>query len=211
MKKEEGDTRGQTPGSPSDSRTASQPEVVRAPAPNRLTFDEVAAASLSRANRWHVGGVTDWSAMEWAAAMAGEAGEACNAAKKLKRIDDGLKNINTEEGRSLTDRKLACHQVAKEVADTFIYGMLLVAAVDEDLAATLIEVFNKKSEEYGFPERLVAPAAPRAAEKVRGTDSCANCRHWRKHHTVAGCVAIDSGGACPCREFASPGDREEQP
>jgi NTP pyrophosphatase (non-canonical NTP hydrolase) len=120
-----------------------------------LTFAQLTAANLSRVQRWHPEkGLADWSPLEWAGAMAGEAGEACNAAKKLKRIDIGTANINTEPGRSLTDRQRACKQVAKEVADTVIYGALLVAAVGEDLGAAVIEVFNRKSEEYGFPERL---------------------------------------------------------
>jgi NTP pyrophosphatase (non-canonical NTP hydrolase) len=130
------------------------------PAQPPLTFAELSAVNLQRVQRWHPEkGIADWSPLEWAGAMAGEAGEACNAAKKLKRIDIGTKNINLEPGRSLTDRQLACKQVAKEVADTVIYGSLLVAAVGEDFGATIVEVFNQKSEEYGFPERL-AEATP---------------------------------------------------
>jgi NTP pyrophosphatase (non-canonical NTP hydrolase) len=119
-----------------------------------LTFNELVEANLSRVVRWHPGGLHEWSPLEWAGAMAGEAGEACNAAKKLKRIDGQLANINREEGRSLTDRRAACQQIAKEVADTIIYGVLLASAVGEDLEAALIDVFNRKSEEYGVPERL---------------------------------------------------------
>jgi NTP pyrophosphatase (non-canonical NTP hydrolase) len=128
-----------------------------------LTFDDLVQANLSRVVRWHPGGLHEWSPLEWAGAMAGEAGEACNAAKKLKRIDGQLANINHEAGRSLTERQSACRQIAKEVADTIIYGALLVSAADEDLGATIVEVFNRKSEEYGFPERLRAcPEEPAA-------------------------------------------------
>ena len=119
-----------------------------------LTIQELVAANLSRVVRWHPGGLHEWSALEWAGAMAGEVGEACNAAKKLKRIDGNIQNINHEAGRSLTERSVATKQIAKEVADTFIYGALLVAVVGEDLEAAIVDVFNKKSEEYGFPERL---------------------------------------------------------
>ena len=132
-----------------------------------LTIADLVAANLSRVVRWHPKGLTDWSPLEWAGAMCGEAGEAANAAKKLKRIDGNLQNINHEEGRSLTDRKVAAKQVAKEVADTIIYGVLLVASVGEDLPSTIAEVFNAKSEEYGFPERLrAALAAPRACPRA---------------------------------------------
>lgn len=138
-----------------------------------LTFQELIDANCSRVNRWHPAGLGEWSALEWAGAMAGEAGEACNAAKKLKRIDSKLANINTEPGRSLTERNVATKQIAKEVADTIIYGALLAKAVGEDLAATIVEVFNAKSEEYGFPERLGAsraasdPAPPPAEPEGR--------------------------------------------
>ncbi len=42
----------------------------------------------------------------------------------------------------------------KEVADTILYAVLVAARVGVDLQQVLREVFNKKSEEYGFPERL---------------------------------------------------------
>lgn len=135
-----------------------------------LTFRQLSTANLSRVRRWHPSGLSEWSPLEWAGAMAGEAGEACNAAKKLKRIDGELANINLEEGRSLTNREAACHQVVKEVCDTIIYGALLVQAVGGDLETTLVEVFNRKSEEYGFPERLPLPSAPTPATSEEEED-----------------------------------------
>lgn len=118
-----------------------------------LTIDEIVGASVSRANRWHKGGMEEWSALEWAGAMCGEAGEAANAAKKLKRIEDVIPSINEGE-RHFADASSVKAQVGKEVADTILYAVLLAARVKVDLEAVLIEVFNKKSEEYGFPERL---------------------------------------------------------
>lgn len=42
---------------------------------------------------------------------------------------------------------------AKEVADTILYGLLLMARVGVNMPEEVLrEVFNKKSEEYGFPE-----------------------------------------------------------
>lgn len=121
-----------------------------------LTLQELIAANLSRVTRWHP--LASWSPLEWAGAMCGEAGEAANAAKKLKRIEDQFANIDGRLfGQTLTlveqaemNRKL----IGKEVADTIIYGVLLCARVDVDLVAAIREAFNKKSEEYGFPERL---------------------------------------------------------
>lgn len=119
-----------------------------------MTINEIYAQSISRANRWHPEGLTEWSALEWAGAMAGEAGEAANAAKKLKRLDTHCMSIN-EEGRHFDNIEAAKAAVANEVADTILYGLCLLARIGcEDPEATLRNVFNTKSVEYGFPERL---------------------------------------------------------
>jgi len=119
-----------------------------------ITLLDLQVVNAARARRWHPHGVSDWSPLEWAAAMAGEAGEACNAAKKLKRIDDGIANINHEPGRAITDRKDACKKIGEEIADTIIYAVLLAEAVGIDIEMVVKAKFNQKSEEYGFPERL---------------------------------------------------------
>ena len=126
---------------------------------NGLQFAQIMAQSISRANRWHPGGITEWSALEWAGAMCGEAGECANAAKKLKRLEDGIKSINvndpdSETVRHFEDTETAKRVVGKEVADTILYAVLVAARCGVDLQRVLKEVFNKKSEEYGFPERL---------------------------------------------------------
>lgn len=119
-----------------------------------MTINTIYSVNLERATRWHKGNINDWSPLEWAAAMAGEAGEAANAAKKLKRMENALISIN-EQSRSYPDVDAACKAVAKEVADTIIYGLLLMARVGiTDPEAVIREVFNEKSVEYGFPERL---------------------------------------------------------
>ena len=122
-----------------------------------LTIEEIENASIARANRWHVNGIESWSPLEWAGAMAGEAGEACNAAKKLKRITDEIASIqNPAEERpyAITDEVAITKNIAKECADTILYAVLVCARIGIPLAPTLIEVFNTKSEEYGFPERI---------------------------------------------------------
>jgi NTP pyrophosphatase (non-canonical NTP hydrolase) len=119
----------------------------------RIDISALQQTSAERANRWHNGNMNEWNALEWAGAMAGEAGEACNAAKKLKRIEDGIPSINLADRdlRSEHDAKLA---VAKECADTIIYALLLIHRVGIDAECIIREVFNAKSEEYGFPERI---------------------------------------------------------
>ena len=122
---------------------------------NDLTLPFLQAMSVSRANRWHNGNMNDWSALEWAGAMCGEAGEAANAAKKLKRLEDRILSINLPE-RDLKTVKEARLKVAEECADTILYAVLLCARVGYNLhlQSILRDVFNRKSREYGFPERI---------------------------------------------------------
>lgn len=135
-----------------------------------LPINRIVATSIERAKRWHGGSIHQWSVLEWAGAMCGEAGECANAAKKLKRLQDGIASINandpdSETVRHFDDIDTAKRVVAKEVADTILYAVLVAAAVDvTDLEAVLREVFNRKSEEYGFPERLAALSAHAAEE-----------------------------------------------
>ena len=119
-----------------------------------MEINELFAKNVERCNRWHPGGIDEWSPLEWAGAMCGEAGEAANAAKKLKRVEARLQNINAP-GRSLIDVDTARVKVAEEVADTILYGLLLMARVGiSNPEEILAKVFNVKSEEYGFPERI---------------------------------------------------------
>lgn len=146
-------------------RYAERKSFTVAPAPQTwepmdgsLTIRFLQYINAKRAERWH--GLKSWSALEWAGAMAGEAGEACNAAKKLKRIEDGIANINLEDGRSLTDAQNASAAIVNEIADTVIYGVLLAERVGLDLEEAIRMKFNRKSEEYGFPERIPPNQAP---------------------------------------------------
>jgi NTP pyrophosphatase (non-canonical NTP hydrolase) len=119
-----------------------------------MSFAGLRAANASRCKRWHKGGLEEWSATDWATAVMGEAGEMCNAIKKLRRIETDALNIN-EPGRQFTDRKTAVESIAKEMGDTLIYMDLLAQRLGVDLEKSIIEVFNQKSEEYEFPERLI--------------------------------------------------------
>ena len=119
-----------------------------------MTINDLFETNVKRCAHWHPGGIEEWSPLEWAGAMAGEAGEAANAAKKLKRLDTSLPRINDGD-RHYADHEAAATAVAKEVADTIIYGLLLMARVGvTDPEAVIREVFNRKSDEYGFAEKL---------------------------------------------------------
>jgi len=92
-----------------------------------------------------------WSVMEWACAMAGEAGEACNVAKKIRRVEQEIAKSKVEIATPMEewDRRLA-----EECADVLIYLDLLCASRGIDLEAAVVAKFNKVSEAYGFEVRL---------------------------------------------------------
>jgi NTP pyrophosphatase (non-canonical NTP hydrolase) len=121
--------------------------------PVDLAFAALAAISRTRAARWHPGGIEEWAVERWSNAMAGEAGEACNAVKKLNRIEDGIASLG-EKGREYTEREEAIAKVLEELADVVIYADLLAQRVGGNLAAAVTSKFNVVSERYGFPERL---------------------------------------------------------
>jgi NTP pyrophosphatase (non-canonical NTP hydrolase) len=118
-----------------------------------LTFAQVTAVNVSRCDRWHKGGINDWTPERWMTATTGELGEAANALKKLFRIDDEIANIS-EADRQISTRQEAIDKIAEEVADTFIYLNLFACRLGIDLAAEVVKKFNTTSERYGFPERL---------------------------------------------------------
>jgi NTP pyrophosphatase (non-canonical NTP hydrolase) len=118
-----------------------------------LTFAAFSVVNGARCNRWHAGGLAEWSVTDWSNAVAGELGEACNAIKKLRRIETGAQNIN-DPGRQLTERDQAIAAIGAEIADTFIYLDLLAQRLGLSLEAEVVKKFNATSERYGFPERL---------------------------------------------------------
>jgi hypothetical protein len=116
-----------------------------------MNLAEFQKINAERGARWHGGDLNQWSLLEWAGAMCGEAGEAANYAKKIRRIDLDLPN---REAGIVKDDLLKLHlQMVKECADTIIYSLLLMSAAGADAEMIIREVFNQKSVEYGFPER----------------------------------------------------------
>lgn len=143
-----------------------------------ITLKVLQEMNRTRGQRWHRGGLENWSPLEWTGAMAGEGGEvsdavllflstalskhtgeACNAAKKLKRVEGELDNHDL---RNPMIRKVATPElakeyrdlIAKECADTIMYAVLTIDRIGADAQEVIRRVFNEKSEEYGFPERL---------------------------------------------------------
>jgi hypothetical protein len=107
--------------------------------------------TVSRAARWHHADINEWSILEWAACMAGEAGEATNFAKKVRRVETFTQSYKEEP---LDQLKMKC---AIEVIDTIIYAPVVLARLGltpVHFERLLREKFNQVSEEEGFPERL---------------------------------------------------------
>ena len=91
--------------------------------------------------------LTGWSLSDWMTAIAGEVGEAANVVKKLNRIRDGIPgNKETEEE---LERKLV-----NELADVFIYVDLMLQRLGVDPSWAVPIVFNAKSEQIGYKERI---------------------------------------------------------
>ena len=113
-----------------------------------LTFAEVAAINAARCVRWH-GPTTDaWTGADWSNAMCGEAGEAANVVKKLRRHETRTRPQGDPDEATLRDA------LGHEIADVILYAFLLADHYGINVAANVVEKFNIDSERQGFPERL---------------------------------------------------------
>lgn len=90
--------------------------------------------------------LNSWEYEQWTNALAGEAGEACNIAKKLLRLRQGVSGNKPHE----RDEKSLKFKLACEVADVMIYADLLIQALGYDTSELLRITFNKKSAELGY-------------------------------------------------------------
>lgn len=114
-----------------------------------LTFSELVSKSESRSKTWEDGKLK-WTLFEWAGAMAGEAGECCNFAKKRSRAMAGVSGqVNTQE-----NIKALTLSVAKEAADTLLYAIQVINQCGYPPEDIIRSVFNSKSLEIGAVERL---------------------------------------------------------
>lgn len=114
-----------------------------------MTFEKLRTVNHDRALIWHPRGLEDWSVSDWATAMAGEAGEVCNAVKKLRRIESG-----TVGAHGPFTREEAMTEIGKEVGDTVIYLDLLATRLGFSLEDLVRIVFNGVSDREGFAQRL---------------------------------------------------------
>jgi NTP pyrophosphatase (non-canonical NTP hydrolase) len=108
-----------------------------------LTFEELRSANVTRCEEvFH--GLDRWTPTDWATAVAGECGEACNEVKKLRRLDDADSSSDTP-----VERERLRLAIGKEIADLVIYADLLAARLGIDLGESIIEKFNEVSQRRG--------------------------------------------------------------
>jgi NTP pyrophosphatase (non-canonical NTP hydrolase) len=126
-----------------------------AQAPRALTFAALAEQNRTRVHRWHGPDSDPWSGADWSNAMCGEAGEAANVVKKLRRLETAIPD-GRYHGTTVTtvDRDELVHGLGDELADLLIYADLLAAHYGIDLEQHVRDKFNRVSEAQGFPERL---------------------------------------------------------
>jgi NTP pyrophosphatase (non-canonical NTP hydrolase) len=114
-----------------------------------LSFQRMRETNARRCIRWHPGGIEEWSVSDWGVAMAGEAGDVCDAIKKLRRIETGAENKS-----DIQTVEQAHEAIGIELADTVLYCDLLAQRLGINLDEFIKRKFNSVSEKYGFPERL---------------------------------------------------------
>ena len=114
-----------------------------------MTFGQFSEANRKRCE--HPRGfnhpLAGWSTSDWMTALVGEVGEAANVVKKLNRVRDGV------PGNKLSANELR-DQLRKELGDVFVYLDLMSQSLGFSIADAAAEVFNAKSEQIGYPEKL---------------------------------------------------------
>lgn len=116
-----------------------------------MNISEIQQINWRRAQAWHKG--QPWNALEWAGAMCGEAGEAANVAKKIRRIEQDLVG-NEASDHKITDADELRNKLGSEIAGTILYAMLLATSQGLDISTELRLEFNRKSRELGFPQTI---------------------------------------------------------
>lgn len=117
-----------------------------------LTFTQFTHVNTARCSAWHPGFPSPhsvWTGADWSNAMCGEAGEAANVVKKLRRIETG-----TAPGPSDPARPTLLTMLGAELADVLTYADLLATHYGIDLPGALISKFNQISARQQLPYTL---------------------------------------------------------
>lgn len=152
------------------------------------THDLYAAKSLTRAQRWHKGGLDEWSFTDWACALAGEVGELCNAIKKLRRVEDQIQGHDGDTPQP-PDVEHAMKAVFKEIGDSYAYLDLLAQRCGFRLWDCARDVFNQISVREKMPERIFDY---RDEEMRRAVEAIATDRDFVLHSNNVTASAIET-------------------
>lgn len=119
-----------------------------------LDFKTVSEVNRKRCGRWHPGFPHDeWTGADWSNFMCGEAGEAANIVKKLRRLEVGIQQ-GFQSSYDEAHHEMLLDKLATEIGDTFIYLDLLAQYYGLNTDRCVVDTFNRVSEREGFPERL---------------------------------------------------------
>lgn len=110
-----------------------------------MTFRQFSQENRHRSDVCYSDADADWTITDWTNAMCGEAGEAANVAKKLKRLKKSNLPAHREKLRSW---------LGEEIADTVIYAFLTADAAGLDLEAEIVRKWDRTSQEIGYEGRL---------------------------------------------------------
>lgn len=120
-----------------------------------LTFDQLRNINVTRCEEiFHT--LNSWGPTDWAAAMAGECGEACNVTKKIRRLQISPRILpdRTPEYQNLVTA------LGTELADTVIYADLFAARMGLDLGQCVVDKFNADSIKRNSKNFLSDPRVP---------------------------------------------------
>lgn len=113
-------------------------------ASGNLSFGDLRTANAVRCFRGFGHEIDAWSPGDWATAMAGECGEACNEVKKLRRLGP-LPEVVKANGNAAAVHD-ATEKIASELADLIIYADLLAARLGIELGPAVRRKFNEVSD-----------------------------------------------------------------
>lgn len=113
-----------------------------------LTLEHLLEVNWKRCLAWHQDD-NPWTDERWITAIVGELGELANNIKKEFRAKDG--SIGILKGETLETLN---EEIEKEWADTMLYMILFAANRGIKPSEAIRKVFNAKSEQLGFVERL---------------------------------------------------------
>ena len=119
-----------------------------------LTFKKFSEANLQRCNE-SFRPIQEWSPNDWATAMAGECGEACNVAKKMRRLFEKpevaqyyrmIKPLKYSHKEEISQYEYLRGELARELADVITYVDLFATRMGINLEDALISKFNEVSD-----------------------------------------------------------------